>query len=142
MTKDDVAHLVDLVGRSGATHALAASTKVTVTELRKLGRSIGLAASKEPKKQLAELIVRQVDKRIERPLDELEALSQHELHSYLSRTNCDAEDLKELLSQAAVPIQGKMSRARLLEFAAIQISNLGMFKRIASSDCSGKPITG
>lgn len=138
VTKDDVTSLVSLVGRLGAIHALAGSDTITANKLRKLGRSLGLATSKSPKRQLAELIVRTVDKRIARPLEELEALSRDELHQYLSSTDCDAEDLKELLAQAAVPIQGKMSRQSLLDFAAIQISNLGMFKRISSSDCSGK----
>lgn len=137
VTKDDIASLVSLVGRLGAIHALTGSDTITVSKLRELGRSLGLATSKDPKRQLAELIVRTVDKRIAKPLEELEALSRDELHQYLSSTDCDAEDLKELLAQAAVPIQGKMSRQSLLEFAAIQISNLGMYKRISSSDCSG-----
>ena len=137
VTKDDITNLVSLVGRSGAMHALAGSDTLSVNELRKLGRSLGLATSKSPKRELAELVVRAVDKRIAMPLEELEALSRDELRDYLNSTDCDAEELKELLAQAVVPIQGKMSRKSLLEFAAIQISNLGMYKRISASDCSG-----
>ena len=139
VTEDDVTNLVSLVGRSGAIHALAGSDTLSVSDLRKLGRSLGLTTSKKPKRQIAELLVHTVDKRITRPLEELEALSRDELHRYLSSTDCDAEELKELLAQAAVPIQGNMSRKGLLEFAAIQISNIGMYKRISSSDCSGGP---
>lgn len=133
-------HLVSLVGRVGAVHALAGSNIMTVVDLRKLAQSLGLIASKESKKRLAELIVRQVDKRITRSLEELETLSQSELYAYLDSTNCDAVELRELLAEASVPVQGKMSRAKLLELAAIQISNLGMFKRISSSDCSAKAL--
>ena len=137
MTEDDVRKLVSLVGRSGAIHALVGSTRITVAELRKLGSSLGLTVSRETKTKAAECIVRHVDKRISKSLDELEALTQHELYTYLSSTDCDVEEIKDLLTRARVPIQGKMSRADLLEFAAAQISSLGMFKRISSSDCSG-----
>ena len=137
MTKDDVANLVSLVGRSGAMYALTGSKTVTTVDLRELARSLGLATSKQTKSQLAEFIVREVDKRIARTLEELEKLSQEELYAYLSSTDCDTVELTEVLAQADIPIQGKMSRASLLEFAAIQISNLGMFKRFSSSNCSG-----
>ena len=121
-------------------HALAGSDTLSVNELRKLGRALGLTTSKMPKTELAELVVRTVDKRIARPLEELEALSRDELRDYLSSTDCDAQELKELLAQAVVPIQGHMSRKGLLEFASIQIGNLGMYKRISASDCSGASI--
>ena len=170
MTEDDVHKLVSLVGRSGAIHALVGSKRITVAELRKLvcvtavyvhsqvaslwplgvrascwggaplGSSLGLTVSRETKTKAAECIVRHVDKRISKSLDELEALTQHELYTYLNSTNCDVEEIKELLTRAHVPIQGKMSRADLLEFAAAQISSLGMFKRISSSDCSGTSV--
>ena len=92
--------------------------------------------SKETKAKVAERIVRHVDRRIRKPLEELEELNQAELLTYLSNTDCDTEELKELLENASVPIQGKMSRPDLLEFAASQISSLGMYKRISSSECS------
>ncbi|MCY4212808.1 MAG: hypothetical protein OXF68_04190 [Gammaproteobacteria bacterium] len=138
VTKDDIASLVSLVGRSGAMHALAGSDTVTASELRELGRLLGLAISKQPKRQLAELLVRAADKRITRPLEELEALSRDELAEYLNATGCDAEELKALLAEADIPVQGGMSRRSLLEFAAIQVSSLGMYKRISSSDSSGR----
>ena len=51
----------------------------------------------------------------------------------------DVEEFKELLAQVVVPIQGNMSRKGQLRFAAIQISDIGMFKRVSASDCSGGP---
>ena len=138
MTRDDINDLVSLVGRSGAIHALTRSDKISANDLRELARALGLATSKQSKYRLSNLIVRKIDRRILKPLDELESLSQDELHAYLSSTDCDVDELNELLAKADIPIQGRMSRTSLLQFAAIQISNLGMFKRISSSDCSGR----
>ena len=141
VTQEDISTLVTLVGRSGAIQALAASDTVNVAELRRLGRSLGLTTSKHAKLELAELIVRRVDKKIEKSLAELEILGTREIATYLHSTVCDAKELKDLLKQADIPVQGKMSLASLIDFAAIQISNLGMFKRISSSDCSGKRVS-
>lgn len=135
-TKEDVATLVTLVGRSGAIQALVASDTINVAQLRRLGGSLGIATSKHAKKKLAELIVRSVDKRIGKSLEELEALGTHEISTYLNKTVCDATELTQLLSEAGIPVQGKMSLASLIDFAAIQISHLGMYKRISSPDYS------
>lgn len=136
MTGDDVTKLVSLVGRSGTVHALVGSRMVKIEDLRTLAKSLDLTLTRASKKELASKIVRRVDRRITKPLDELEAMNQEELLSYLKATNCDAEDLKELLKKADLPIQSKMSHRELLMFAAIQISSLGMFKRISNSHCS------
>lgn len=136
MTRDDVAKLVSLVGRSGTVHALVGSRMVRVENLRTLAKSLNLTLTKASKKELASRIVRRVDRRITKSLDELEAMNQEELVAYLNATNCDAEDLKELLHQADLPVQGRMSHKDLLMFAAIQISSLGMFKRLSNSHCS------
>ena len=138
MTRDDVASLVSLVGRSGTVHALVGSRMVKVEHLRRLAKSLNLTLSGASKKELAGRIVRRVDRRISKPLNELQAMNQQELLAYLDATNCDAEDLKELLRQADLPIQGSMSRKDLLQFATIQISSLGMFDRLSNSNGSGK----
>ena len=61
-------------------------------------------------------------------------MGQKELMDYLAHTNCDAEELMDLLRQADVPAQRKMSQKDLLLFASIQISSLGIFKRLSTDD--------
>lgn len=137
MNKDDISKLVSIVGRSGAIHALIHSEVVKIEELRELARNLDLEMiSKTPKKDLAGKIVRRVDRRITKSVEELEMLSRDEIFAYLNRTDCDVEDLKDLLEWANIPIQSKMSRNDLLTFAAIQISSLGVFERLSNPRCT------
>lgn len=137
MNKDDISKLVSIVGRSGAIHALIHSDVVKIEELRELARNLNLEMiSKMPKKDLAGKIVRRVDRRITKSVEELEMLSRDEISAYLNRTDCDVEDLKDLLEWANIPIQSKMSRNDLLTFAAIQISSLGVFERLSNPRCT------
>lgn len=131
---EDISTLVDIVGRSGAIGALFCSDVVKINELRELANRLHLeTTSRTPKKQLAERIVRQVDRRITKSLNELQDLSRDEIFGYLNGTDCDAEDLMDLLKDANLPVRTKMSRKDLMEFAAIQISELGIFERISNS---------
>lgn len=137
MNKDDVSKLVSIVGRSGAVHALTHSDVVKMEELRELARNMDLdMIGKISRKDLAGKIVRRVDRRITKSVEELEMLSRDEILAYLNRTDCDAEDLKDLLEWANIPIQSKMSRNDLLMFAAIQISSLGVFERLSNPRCT------
>ena len=131
---ENISTLVDIVGRSGAIGALLSSDEVKVNELRELANRLGLeTTSRTPKKLLAERIVRQVDRRITKSLSELQELSRDEIFAYLNDTDCDSEDLMDLLKDADLPVHTKMSRKDLMEFAAIQISELGIFERISNT---------
>ena len=134
MKKDDIAALVSIVGRPGAVHALVGSDIVKIEDLKRLAKELAIEkVSSKPKKELAKCIVRQIDQRIKRSLEELQALARDELLTYLEETNCDSDDLKDLIKSAGLPVQAGMSRKDLLEFASIQISSLGVFERLSSS---------
>ena len=138
MKKDEIATLVSIVGRSGAVDALVGSDLVKVEDLRRLAKELTIEkASSKPKKELAKRIVRQIDQRIKKSLDELQALTRDELLIYLEGTNCDSDDLKDLIKSAGLPVQAGMSRNDLLKFAAIQISSLGVFERLSNSHQPG-----
>ena len=108
MNKDDVSKLVSIVGRSGAVHALTRSDVVKIEELRELAMNLGLEIiAKISKKDLAGKIVRRVDRRITKSVEELEMLDRDEILAYLNRTNCDADDLKDLLISVPTIIQIK-----------------------------------
>lgn len=138
MDTQDVATLVALVGRAGAIQALACSEVVKADDLRCFARTLDVpVASKTAKKELARQIVRRVDRRIGKSVAELQALDRNQIMQYLDATGCDADELRDLLEYAQFPVQAKMSRNDLLNFAAIEISSLGMFKRLANAHTVG-----
>ena len=134
MNAGDITALISLVGRTGAIQALVYSDIVKTDDLRSFAKTLGISvALKTPKKELARQIVRRVDRRIGKSISELQTLDRKQIMTYLSGTGCDAEELRELLELARLPIQAKMSRKDLLNLAAIEISSLGMFERLANS---------
>lgn len=138
MNAGDVEALVSLVGRMGAIQALACSEIVKADDLRRFARTLDIPiASKMPKKELARQIVRRVDRRIEKSVAELQALDRKQIIRYLDSTGCDADELRDLLEHARLPVQARMSRSELLNFAAIEISSLGMFERLATERAVG-----
>jgi len=132
MSKDDVKSLVAIVGREGAISALEGSKRISSKDLAEIANSLGLKVrSKDSKTRIAIEIVRHVDRRITRPLDELKAMSKDEMIQYFEQVECDQDELLELLSSIDLRSRAKSRRA-MLEFAAIQISSLGIFERLAN----------
>jgi len=86
--------------------------------------------SRDSKGKIAAQIVRQLDKRITKSIDELKAMSKEEIIQYFEKIECDQDELVELLSSIDLRSRAKSRRA-ILEFAAIQISSLGVFERLA-----------
>ena len=130
----DVKNMVAMVGREGATSALKHSRRVSSEDLTQLARLLGLKLnSRCTKGQIAAQIVRYADKRILKPLDELKRMSKEDIIKYLEEVDCDQEEIGELLSDIdlrKIPSRTKSRRA-MTEFAAIQISSLGIFERLA-----------
>lgn len=130
----DVKNIVAMVGREGATSALEHSKRVNSEDLTELARLLGLKVNgRYAKAQIAAQIVRYVDKRITKTLDELKRMSKEDIIKYLEEVDCDQEEIAELLSSIdlrKIPSRTKSRRA-MTEFAAIQISSLGIFERLA-----------
>lgn len=131
ISKDDIKSLVAMVGREGATSALESSKQISSQDLAEMASSLGIKVKgKESKARIATEIVRHVDRRITKPLDELKAMSKDEIIQYFEQVECDQEELVELLSSIDLRSRAKSRRA-MLEFAAIQISSLGIFERLS-----------
>ena len=131
ISKEDVMTLVAVVGRNGAIAALEFSKVVKVECLATLAKSFGTKITKkDTKNKLASMVVRHVDKRIARSIDELKKLSKDELIHYFVIMQCDEDELIELLRSIDLRSRAR-SRKELIEFAAIQISSLGIFERLA-----------
>ena len=134
MSPADVKNIVAMVGREGATSALAHSKRVGSEDLSQLATLLGLKVnSRVTKAQIATQIVRYLDRRITKALDELKRMSKEDIIKYLEEVDCDQEEIGELLSNIdlrKIPSRTKSRRA-MIEFAAIQISSLGIFERLA-----------
>lgn len=129
---DDIKVLVSIVGRQGAIAALESGTKHKLQQLTEFARTNSISVDKKPtKKSLSSAIVRHVDKRIQKPLDELKKMSKEELVAYFKEVDCDQSDLLDLLSTIDLKAQVK-SKSALMEFAAIQIQSLGVFERLSN----------
>lgn len=134
ITGETVTELVHLVGRTGAIAALVSSDQIRSSHLVDLAKHLGLnPGTKAPKKNVADLIVRHVDRRIDKSLDELLAMSREEISGYLAGIQCDPGEILELLEQINLKAQAKKSRSALIEFAAIQISSLGIYQRLSEN---------
>lgn len=131
ISSEDVRSIVAIVGREGAISALSKSRRVSAQDLAEMAHSLSLkVTSRDSKGKIAAQIVRQLDKRITKSIDELKAMSKEEIIQYFEKIECDQDELVELLSSIDLRSRAKSRRA-ILEFAAIQISSLGVFERLA-----------
>ena len=132
VSETDVSQLISLVGRQAAIKALECSDIVKVSRLRELATDLDIkGVDKAPKREVAERIVRRVDRRISKSVEELQVLGRAGIRDYLDGTNCDAGDIRDFLERANLPVQTRMSRSDLMSFVAIQIESLGVFQRLS-----------
>lgn len=131
ITTDDVRALVMIVGRRGAQAALTNSDQIRAEDLVVAADSLGITLPKRtPKTELASAIIKHLDRRISKSLDELKQLSVSEIIDYFQAVDADSDEVIELLQSIDIKNHAR-SRKHLLEFAANQISNLGIFERLA-----------
>ena len=131
IASDDIKTLVEIVGRLGAQVALSRSDKIRAEELLKIAENLGIRLPKRTSKsEVAIAIIKHVDRRIDKSLDDLKKLSDSEMLQYFSDVDPDTEEIIELL--LSIDIKNRIrSRKGLFEFAAKQISSLGVFERLA-----------
>ena len=102
VSETDVSKLVSLVGRQAAVKALECSDIIKVNGLRELATDLDIkGVAKAPKRELAERIVRRVDRRISKGVEELQALGRAG-NTRLSGQHqpCDARDIRDFLERA------------------------------------------
>ena len=134
LTASDVRSIISIVGRAGAIEALAGSDVVLGAQLQKLASELSLDVEKRASKRvLANKIIRWVDRKIEKSLEELQSMSRQEISNYLTEVDCDSDEILQLLSHIDLQVKAKKSREALIEFAAVQISSLGLFQRLSEN---------
>ncbi|MGO9532014.1 MAG: hypothetical protein ACLP3B_12675 [Syntrophobacteraceae bacterium] len=131
--------LISILGRDGAIAGLENSKIIKVEMLKELANSLSLTiGSKDSKKKIVAEIIRHIDKRITKSIDELKSMNTEQLIQYFETVECDQEELVSLLSTIDLKARAKSLRS-LIEFAAIQIQSLGIFERIADRNSKKTP---
>lgn len=132
LSVEDIKMLIGIVGRQGAIAALEIGTKYNLQQLHDFAKIHDIDVGKKPtKKTISLLLVKHIDKRINKSLDEMKKMSKEELIDYFKEVDCDQTDLIDLLSTIDLKAQVK-SKSALMEFAAIQIQSLGIFERLST----------
>ena len=128
----DVRLLVHWVGSEGAKAALTTSRRCSVKVLRTIAERLGCVLSKDMSRlQLITEILEVANKRIDKPLDALFQMNHNELVKYFTTIEVETKELLELLKELDVQPHRDGLR-NLIEFAAQQISETGLYMRIAA----------
>jgi hypothetical protein len=126
----DIDTLIMWLGHEGAKAGLAKS-KLSVQELSKIAKQKKLPISQKPSKdEIANELVYHNIKKIQKRTDELVSMSAEELSSYLRNRRPSRTGIIQILASLGITVGSEASK-RLVEFAVREISDLGMYQRVA-----------
>lgn len=127
----DIRKLIDWLGRDGAIAGLEKSN-ITVAEFRDIAGYCGLEMDKKTRR--SDIIVDLVNGdavRINKTLEELLAMKCDDLKNYFLARKVSRTELLNLLMKLDIrPTYG--DKGNLVEFTAREISDFGMYQRVAS----------
>lgn len=132
----DVENLIECLGVKGAIAGLEASDW-TIAELIEECGVEHFPHSKMKKHDVVKRIVEDVRRRQTKHPDELMAMDADQLRSYFATVRMSREEILELLATLDIR-PGSIVRKNLTEFAAQEISDIGMYRRVAKGN---KPTT-
>ncbi len=127
----DLMQLVDWLGPDGAIAGLEKSD-LTISELKELdvvARNMP-DASKLKRSDLIRRLVKDVGGRITISPDELMQMDAASLQDYFQKVKVSRNEIIELLLSLDIR-PGSAARRNLFKFAAQEISDIGMYKRVA-----------
>lgn len=134
----EVNTLVEWLGPAGAKAGLVASD-LSLSDLVVLARSKGLPLSPKPTRdEAAHELVYSSLKRIELPIDNLLAMSVTELSDYFNNIKPSRSEIIRVLSVLGVSVSSEASKS-LFKFAIREISDLGMYQRVAHGSRGQRP---
>lgn len=126
----DVSKLVEWLGAEGAVYGLEKS-HLTNAELMVIARENGLKVDKRfTRRQLSTELVMSRFVRIDKSQDYLVSMSKDELRRYFTDRMVSDTELISLMTEFGIAPTGNI-RTKLADFAAQEISELGMFQRVA-----------
>ena len=130
MKEINVEKLIEWLGSDGAIAGLEGSN-LTVSELYEMAIRHGLTVEKRTKR--GDIIIDLVNRncvKINKTTDELLAMSCDDLSNYFKSKKVSRTELLKLLSQFDIhPTPG--DKVSLVDFAAREISDVGMYQRVA-----------
>ena len=130
MKEINIEKLVEWLGPDGAIAGLERSN-ITVSELYEVAVRCGLAVEKRTKR--GDIIVDLVHRnsiRIDKTTDELLTMNRDDLSSYFRSRKVSRTELLKLLSQFDIR-PDPSDKVNLVDFAAREISDVGMYQRVA-----------
>ena len=126
----NVEKLIEWLGPDGAIAGLEGSN-LTVLELYEMAVRHGLTAERRTKR--GDIIIDLVNRnsiKIDKTADELLAMNRDDLGDYFKNRKVSRTELLKLLSQFDIrPAPG--DKVNLVDFAAREISDVGMYQRVA-----------
>jgi hypothetical protein len=129
MSKVDIAQLTDWLGPEGAVAGLDKSS-MTNSDLMMLARENGTVVDKKTaRRQIAVEIVMAPIRRLSQDIESLLDMSKDELQRLFSDHMVSSREIMQILSDLGIAPKGKVKK--LSEFAANEISDLGMYQRVA-----------
>lgn len=132
LSRNEIRTLIEWLGEEGARGGLDRS-HLTVKELRTIAADLDAsAASKAARKDIVAAIVAKVNQRIDKTKDELLTMSSSDLLDYFDSVRPSKAELLSLLLDLDFH-PGSEAQKSLYKYAARQISETGMFERVASN---------
>jgi len=126
----DLTKLIEWLGVEGAISGIEASD-MTISELHELlPDSKHLNFSKLKRKDLVRAIVERRRFELTKKPEELMAMDAKSLKDYFLSIKCSRKEIIDLLESLDIR-PGSIVRNNLTEFAAREISDIGMYKRVA-----------
>ena len=124
-----ILELIQLLGRDGAIAGLSASD-LTVSELLEIASPHTTLPTKIKRDDLIRRIVDSERERLTKAPEELMEMDAETLRAYFSDVKLSRNELIELLASMDIR-PGSAARNNLTEFAAREISDIGMYRRVA-----------
>lgn len=130
--KLDIKKLIDWLGPKGATAGLE-NGEVTQSELRELAMGYNISTTSKAKRtDIIRQIIDVLDKRIEKTVPEMLGMNYDELIAFFEDVRPSKRELLVLLSELEFN-PGSEAKKSLYKYAARQISETGMFQRVAKT---------
>ncbi|TPK39222.1 hypothetical protein FJ492_22610 [Mesorhizobium sp. B2-5-4] len=131
LSREQIHTLIEWLGEDGAKGGLDRS-HYTVKDLRTLASELNAdVPAKAARKDVVSAIVSKVDQRIDKPVQELLTMSVSDLLEYFERVRPNKAELLTILGDLDFH-PGSEAQKSLYKYAARQISETGMFQRVAS----------
>lgn len=132
----DVDKLIEWLGPDGAIAGLERGD-ITASELYGIAAHCGLAVEKKMRRRdiINELVNRNFV-RISKTTEELLAMNEDDLRKYFEDKKVSTTELLNLLSQFQIRPGGK-AKIKLVDFVAREVSDLGMYQRVAKGTRRG-----